>query len=284
MKELKTNKKVILIIAIILIIALLVSTIIIINNNNNNKNTDNNTNQTNNNISNSITGTSLEEVNINSNEIKELYNYLKPNIKGGACTGFYYANPYKNYTTDKKIELVLYNYVENFKKEITNNMWEKMPEDERTLLKNNGVTKYVEESTIKEGMKLFFNIDIDNFDKKSYANYTYNQDLKIFIEGMSGNGYPATVEQQIIDYQESSEEITLTTVKAEITSNKEVYRYVNNKDTLVYKDLTEEFKFTNDNIEKFPQLKYVFKKNNEGKYYLNDIINLNFEEDFIQCN
>ena len=36
-------------------------------------------------------------------------------------------------------------------------------------------------------------------------------------------------------------------------------------------------------LDKFPQLKYIFKKNKDGNYYVSDIINLNYEEDFEKC-
>ena len=57
-----------------------------------------------------------------------------------------------------------------------------------------------------------------------------------------------------------------------------------NKDNNNGKDNTENYKFTDENVNKFPQLKYTFKKNKNGKYYLSDIVNLNFEEDYENCN
>ena len=65
---------------------------------------------------------------------------------------------------------------------------------------------------------------------------------------------------------------------------KGIYRYVNDTNTLVYKNVDEEdFHFTEDNIDLFSQIKYVFKKNEYGKYFISDIINLNFEQDFEKC-
>lgn len=282
MEKIKENKNLVITLTSILVILLLIGVAFLLKKDNSDNNNTTNT-SSNNNILDTITGTPLEEINIENNEIKDLYNYLQPSIKEGVCLGFYYTNPFSNHSNDDKVSIVLHNYATNYKKEITDDMWDKLPEEEKTLLKNNGVTKYVEENIVKEGMKLLFNIDIDKFDKETYANYTYNQDLKVFIEGMSGSGYTANIKQQIIEYQESDDEINLTIVKADIKNN-EVYRYANKETTLVYKNINyDNFVFTDDNISNFPQLKYVFKKNSEGKYYLSNIINLNFEEDFENC-
>ena len=112
---------------------------------------------------------------------------------------------------------------------------------------------------------------------------------------MGGGSYSGDIVQQIIDYNETEDEINLTVVKAEILSSTEtiyddevitqyagIYRYINNN-SLVIKNNTENFKFTDENVNKFPQLKYIFKKNKDGKYYVSDIVNLNFEEDYEEC-
>ena len=48
-------------------------------------------------------------------------------------------------------------------------------------------------------------------------------------------------------------------------------------DTLIYQNV-DNFIFNDENINKFPQFKYIFKKNENNEYYVNDIINLNFEK------
>lgn len=133
-------------------------------------------------------------------------------------------------------------------------------------------------------MKLIFNIDIQNFSNdKSYGTWTYNVSTNAFISGNGGGGYDAEPIQQIIEYNELNDEINLTVVKAELSYDNNVYRYVNNPNTLVFENITDNFEFIKENVNKFPQLKYIFKKNNDGKYYVSDIINLNFEEDFVNC-
>ena len=148
-------------------------------------------------------------------------------------------------------------------------------------------------------MKLIFNIDVQKFDDNAnYYAWDYRSDVNAFVEIKGGGAYQAEPIQQIIEYNELNDEINLTVVKAEILSSCQkiigangetikpagAYRYVNNSNTLVLENITDDFKFTKENVSKFPQLKYIFKKNDNGKYYVSDIVNLNFEEDFESCN
>ena len=144
--------------------------------------------------------------------------------------------------------------------------------------------KNVKSSYVKEGMKKIFNIDVSSFDDNdSFTGWTYDKKNDQFDEHAGGDNYQAEIKQQIISYNELDNEIDLTVVKAELGYDGSVYRYVNKKDTLVYKDGVKNFEFTKDNISKFPQLKYVFKKNSMGNYYVYDIINLNYTEDYAKC-
>lgn len=251
----------------------------------------------NNNTNNNVVET-FDNIVIKNSEIKELYNYVQPSLKSNnVCLGYFYQNPYKNHTMDSKISLVLLNYAEKYEKTIDEKFLQKISESDRELVKNSS-DYYVEPDIVKEGLKILFNIDIDKFDNKNYALWQYRDDANAFVNGSGGGNYSAKVVQQVIDYNELNDEINLTVVKAEILSSPQniigpsgettkpagIYRYVNNTNTLVISDNIENFEFSNDNISKFPQLKYVFKKNTNGKYYVSDIINLNFEEDYEKCN
>ena len=241
-------------------------------------------NITDNNNNNQIVETPIDNVIIKNSEIKELYNYVQPSLNSNwVCLGYFYQNPYKNHTLANKVSLVLINYAEKYKKKIDDNFLQKVSQSDRDLVKNSS-EYYIEPSVVKDGLKLFFNIDIDKFDDNANYAWDYRSDVNAFVEIMGGGDYQAEIFQQIIDYNELSDEINLTVAKAELGYDNNVYRYVNKENTLVFNNNSDKFKFTKENVNKFPQLKYIFKKNSNGKYYVSDIINLNFEQDFAECN
>lgn len=234
----------------------------------------------------------LEDAKIQNQEIENLYSYVSPYLySSNVCLGFFYQNPFENHDLDDKISLLLISYGEQFKKAIDDDFLNKIKDkNERNKIENTSFY-YIEVEVIEEAMKLIFNISLDDykFDQiKDYYRYRYIKDANAFVDTLIDEEYKSQVLQQIIDYNETSSEINLTVVKTEIVSDSKLngaYRYANKKDTLVIKDITdEEFYFTKENINKFPQVKYIFKKNKDGKYYVSDIVNLNFFEDFEKCN
>lgn len=247
---------------------------------------------------NGVEGTPIGNVVIENSEVKDLYNYVQASLNSNnVCLGYYYQNSFKNHTLEDKISLVLINYANNYIKKIDDEFLSKIPEGEREFIKVNYLY-YVDENYVKEGMKTIFNIDIDLFnDENNYGVWKYITDAKAFIQGFGGGDYSAKIIQQIIEYAEIEDEINIVVAKAEIlpssqtiidengqkTKSAGVYRYMNKNNTLVFENVTYDFRFTKENVDKFSQLKYVFKKNDNGKYYVSDIINLNFEEDFVDC-
>ena len=225
---------------------------------------------------------SIDDVVIKNSEVKELYNYVAPNLKSqSVCLGYYYQNSYQNHTLEDKVGVVIFNYGQDFAKQYDDAFLSKAKQSGVDVFSPS--EKYIEASVVKEGLKLFFNIEVEKFDNNSYGPWKYIKEVDAFIDSGHGGGYMAEIKQQVIGYNESDDEIELTVVKAEIDSDNNVYRYVNKAETLVYKNSVETFKFTDDNVEQFPQLKYIFKKNDFGKYYVSDILNLNYQEDFERC-
>lgn len=237
------------------------------------------TEESNNNSNPNESETIIKEVTIKNSEIAELYKYVQSSSKSfNVCLGEFYLKPFKNHLLSDKVSLVLINYAENFKKPVDNSIAEK-------LNSQYGNDYYIESEIVKNGMKYLYNIQIDNFDNKANYAWEYNSDLDLFLDIPGGGDIGAKIVEKIIDYNELDNEINLTTVKAEIGyDTNSVYRYYNDENTLVFKGLGDSFTFTEENVNKFPQLKYIFKKNEKGSYYLYDIVNLNFEEDFIDCN
>lgn len=298
MENQKNNKGLVVLLVIFIILTLVLGGFILYDkvlsdknsdvNNNSNSVTDNNT-----------TETTIDNVEIKNSEVKELYNYVQASLNSNyVCLGYFYQNPFKNHTLEDKISLVLINYASNYKKKIDDNFLNKLPIDKQEFIKVNS-EYYINAIDVINGMKLIFDINIQNFtNDDNYGTWTYNSSTNAFISGNGGGGYDAEPVQQIIEYNELNDEINLTVVKAEILSSSQTiigangetikpagaYRYVNNSNTLVLENITDDFKFTKENVSKFPQLKYIFKKNDNGKYYVSDIVNLNFEEDFESCN
>lgn len=269
--------------------------------NKNNDDTDKNDviqdNNKNNSNENTIVGNRINEVEIKNKEVKELYNYIQSNLCEYChpCNGSFYLNPFKNYNLNDKIGLIIRNYGFKYQKEIDDNFLNKIDKNDREFVKANS-EHYIDSDVVKKGMKLLFNIDIDNFDENTTYYWNYRDDVDAFVEIMGGGGSDTQIIQQIIDYNELDNEINLTVVKAEILpyeialNNGEtiypagIYRLANEINTLLYKNISrDDFVFTDENIDKFPQLKYVFKKNESENYYVSDIINLNYEEDFANC-
>lgn len=254
-----------------------------------------NTNRVNDNNANEIvndnneTMLNFDNIEIKNSEVKELYNYITASLNSNnVCLGYYYQNPFKNHNLDDLVSLVLINYGKNYIKTFDNEFLKKFNKNDQNFIKMNS-DHYIEANIIKQGMKKIFNIDINEFKEKTESNnyyhrYYYRKDVDAFINVFGGGGYEAEVVQKIIKYQELNDEINITVVKAELGYDDDhVYRYINNKTTKVFENATDNFQFTNENVEKFPQIKYVFKKNNDGQYYVSDIINLNYEEDFEEC-
>lgn len=238
----------------------------------------------------------IDEIVIDNTEIKELYNYTQASLNSNyVCLGYFYQNPFKNHSLIDKINLVIINYGKNYQKEIDDEFLLKINEEDRELVRNSS-EYYVDANAIKKGLKLIFNIDIDNFDENENYYWDYRKNIDAFISISGGGDYDGEIIQRIIDYKELDNEINLTVVKAEILTspimfnNGEktlptgIYRVISNENSLVYENMSkDDFKFTRENIDKFPQIKYVFKKNDNGNYYVNDIINLNYEEDYVAC-
>lgn len=284
MENQKTNKGLVVLLVIFIVLILVLGGFILYDkvlsdknsdvNNNSNSVTDNNT-----------TETTIDNVEIKNSEVKELYNYVQASLNSNyVCLGYFYQNPFKNHTLEDKISLVLINYASNYKKKIDDKFLNKLPIDKQEFIKVNS-EYYINATDVINGMKLIFDINIQNFtNDDNYGTWTYNSSTNAFISGYGGGGYDAEPVQQIIEYNELNDEINLTVVKAELGYDDNVYRYVNKTTTLVYENATDNFKFTKENVSKFPQLKYIFKKNDNGKYYVSDIVNLNFQEDFESCN
>lgn len=283
MVENKSDKKIILICFLFGLVLALGSYIIYDKVKNDDSKKDNNSTDTINDKNQNETK-SIDNIVITNSEIKELYSYVQPSLNSNyVCLGYFYQNPFKNHTLENKISLVLINYAQKYRKKIDDNFLQKIAANDRDMIKNSS-EYYVDSNVVKEGLKLIFNIDVDKFDSNKSYFWQYRSDADAFVEVMGGGDYQADIVQQLISYNELDNEVNLTVVKAELGYDKNVYRYVNNEKTLVFENNADNFKFTNENINKFPQLKYVFKKNENGKYYVSDIINLNFEEDFEKCN
>jgi len=227
----------------------------------------------------------LESVEIKNAEVKKLYEYVKADLDSNyVCLGWYYQNPYKNHTLKDKVALALINYAGDYEKKIDADFLNRVNKIDGYRLEDNSLY-YIEADVVRTGMKLLFNIDVNEFkDLDTYWLYTYRKEVDAFVSGNGGGDYQAKPVQQIIEYNELKDEINLTVIKAELGFDNNVYRYVNNEDTLVYKGISmDNFKFSVLDVDKFPRIKYIFKKNSSGKYYLSDIVNLNFTEDFERC-
>jgi len=232
-----------------------------------------------------VTENSIDDIVIENSEVQELYNYVQANLNSNSiCLGYFYQNPFANHTLEDKISLVLINYASNYEERVDDNFLQQISQNDREHIKVNSLY-YINADRVREGMKLIFNIDVDEFDDEANYKWHYRSDADAFVSIDGGGAYPANPIQQIIEYNELDDEINLIVVKAELDRvDGNVYRYAIKTNTLVFENAADNFQFTKENISKFPQLKYIFKKNDNGKYYVSDIINLNFEEDFEDCN
>lgn len=237
----------------------------------------------------------INNIVIKNQEVKDIFQYVRASLKGGnLCLGMYYYNPYENHDVLDKIDLVLLNYATSNK--IDDKFLSNFNSDDAYDIKWSH-THYKKADEVRKGLKYLYNIEYNDFSNFKSHEYIYLGEVDAFVDVMGSGGYRDLVEQ-VIDYNELDSEINLTVVKAEVRTvveymgtNKDtvypkgIYRNIYDKNTLVYENMSmEEFKFTKENIDKFNQLKYIFKKNNEGKYYLSNIINLNYQQDYTKCN
>lgn len=222
---------------------------------------------------------------ITNTEVEKLFSYV---VFDGPITqvGNYYENPFSSYSNKDKIELAITKYtLLKFRKEITTELDTsiiKELESENKYEIPDNLEAYIELTDVKDSIKYLFNMDLTDNEILSYGELRTCpisvpvESLKLFgLFSACGGDYGRDIVQAITDYKETSNEITVTTVKAEQGYEDDKIYY--NKTKVIYDNLDiENFEFTNENIELFPQLKYVFKKNNSDKYYLYDIVKLNF--------
>ena len=216
---------------------------------------------------------------VKNEEVKSLLSYVESSIKSNnACLGDYYLKPYNKHTLNDKIALVLLNYAKE----------ETLTSDQEKTASSYGVpqgSKYVTLETVKEGLKKLYNIDLNESEIKEGSDYGKSVYInKIgFIKLGGGGDYPAVQKQAVIGYEETINAITVTVVQAELGLDGNVYRYANKPETLVLSNASTSFEFTKENVKLFPQVKYTFTKNESDNYYLNNVENLNFTEDFVDC-
>ncbi len=242
---------------------------------------ENGINDTNDKTQTEINGTPLGNINIPNNEIKELYDYVKVDQpENSVCFINYYIKHFDKTNINDLVDIVIKRYGEKYSQEITNEVLNKFDVEERDFIKNNSMY-YIKGEVIRRGMKEIFDINISKLEQHpSSINWGYSEEADIYVDGSGGGGYDGYFYSQIIDYKVENDNVYITTVKAELHENNNVYRYSNDENTLVYKNV-KDFKFTKENIKLFPQIQYVFKKNNAGEYYVYDIVNLNFQKDFL---
>ena len=221
---------------------------------------------------------------IKNKEVREIYEWMKPSLDSNTiCLGWFYQNPFQNHTLHDRVSLVLLHYGDSQKKEIDSTFLSSL-EENRELLSN--YQYYVSGDTIRDGMKKIFNEAIEYFDDQAeYLSWYYQSDIDMFLlKEKTENLLPITYHQEVIQYEQKDGKIMVTVAKAEFSESKQkIYRYYYKPESLVYDSYTEEFDFTKDNVEQFPQVQYVFQQK-DGHYYLEDIINLNYFEDYEQCN
>ena len=215
--------------------------------------------------------TKLTKATIANSEVKKLYKYVKASADNNFCeVGNYYNNPFK-IDDDYLIELALYRYA--------------IKEDPNYHASQMGAS--VSEDYVYEGLKYLFNInkeDITFVNEKQYGHSSYSNSTKSFIIG-TNSGFGLSYTTLLYGYEEKDDGIYLREVKAEGGSNDGgIFRYEFKKSTYTYdlKDFSN-FYFTEENKDSFEQIEYVFKKNDEGKYYLSAVNNLNFIEDTESC-
>lgn len=234
-----------------------------------------------------ITGTVVENVTIKNAEVSKLFEYVAARFDVyRSCVGFYYYNSFKNLAVDEKIMILLTgDYADDNQILINEETIKKLSANDREFVSGRSYA-YIDADLIRTGMKSVFNIDVKEFKTGDdvYGLWTYLEESDVFVNGSGGGGKP-WYKEQIIKYNELANEINLTVAKVDFGVRvsddiEDAYRSASDESTLVFENVPyEKFKFTKENVDKFQQLKYIFKKNSRGKYYLYDIVNLNYTND-----
>lgn len=243
---------------------------------------------------------------IPDSEINKLYNYVKSDLSytwWDVCFMNYYQNPFDKNNMSELVSIVAQVYAKPYISNITPDLVNHLSSSTRSLIEYSDV--YVDGNIIRRGLEEIFNVDtskvnfatLNNYPESFGYNYIEEADMYVNDPGGGGGSYDAVQIQQIISYQKNENKINMIVVKAEINDSEidinngesivpaGIYRYFYNADTLVYKNMiSNDFTFTKENVDKFPQIKYVFRKNDSGKYYVYDIINLNYQNEYASCN
>lgn len=237
-------------------------------------------------------------------EIKTLYSYVRAGAGSyfDRCFMNYFHHPFDKKTSDELFSTILNVYAEKYQNPISNDILNKLPESDRDLMKNSSWT-YITGSDVRKGLKEVFNVDGSLINFENYENfpacYIYHKEADAFFGLGCGGGDPEEYYyNKIIGYEKNNSTIEIIEVQAHLyylseTTNHagektyiaNVYRKYGDENTMVYKNISmDKFEFTKNNVHLFPQIKYIFKKNQSGKFYVDAIVNLNYQDEYVSCN
>ncbi len=185
------------------------------------------------------------------------------------------------YTDEQRLNLLLkFNY-ENMVDDLTEEMISKeSSSDQKSIqsLANPSYYKYLTKESLRSSYQEIFNRDIASFSNHMgdcpFFEYIPSLDIYVLSTNCGGMYGPYAIENFIYDYQETESIITVSVVYVlHDAQNNEYARYEDGFIKTVYES-EDNFKLTEENIELFNRLEYQFKKNDNGKYYVYDIVNL----------
>lgn len=237
----------------------------------------------------------IENLSISNEEVKELYEVLTNNYPDRVeCLKEY---------LDKEDKMTLATMIAGklTSHETDRAISSKLSPSEKAMLTPYG--NYYKIEDIENAIKKYYGKDIkfgEEDNKKTKGLYIYFDKAKALFVGAGGGGEPAEIKESIIDYNETLDEVSFVVLRA-YQYNMEMYdpnddnykfpigiynSFSLNKDGFIYKikeEFDESFKFTKQNQDNFEKVKYTYKKNEEDKFVLSSIENLNLLDNYKYC-
>lgn len=219
---------------------------------------------------------------ITNEEVKQLFNAVggNMNIRNCVFTPIGLGN-LSQYTDTQKINLLLeYNYnnmIYDFTEETIATASINDQQQIKELISPN-YYKYTTKQIISDKYKEVFNSDITKYENKfgSCPFFVYISSLDMYILSSNCGGMYGLYEIKnfIYDYEETSDAVVVSVAYAFYNTEDNTYSKYENDSLKVIYESEYDFEFTEDNIKLFNRLEYQFKKNENGRYYVYDILNM----------
>ena len=210
----------------------------------------------------------LEEKEITNSEVKELFDTLLNDFDEGV--------PNFNNENYQKLDLLLNSKFLNYKKMTDSEFdkYKKVLEEERGGVIDD---EYVEKINLLDSIKNVFNLelsldDVNNalLEVESCPKLEYYDKDEIFVVSVACGGIYFGVNKSFVyNYEEKNDEVIVDSLYYLVYADSEEEKIANTSELHLLEG--DEFKITENELNNYKKVEYVFKKNSSGTYYIDSM-------------